>query len=94
MEYQVKSQQLQDLMIRTVRLTARAQELGSVAANVLTIPLSELSADAIEASDVLVARNLTDATALTPSIVGSNLRLTDVALAATDVIDLVIKLKG
>lgn len=93
MKYQVKSQELQDLMIKTVRLTARAQELGSVASNVLTIPLADLSADAIEASDVLVARNLTDATALTPAISGSNLTLTDVALAATDVIDLVIKLK-
>lgn len=93
MEYQVKSQKLQDLMIKTVRLTARAQELGSVAANVLTIPLADLSADNIEASDVLVARNLTDATALTPAISGSNLTLTDVALAATDIVDIVIKLK-
>lgn len=93
MKYQVKSQELQDVMIKTVRLTARAQELGSVASNVLTIPLADLSADAIEASDVLVARNLTDATALTPAISGSNLTLTDVALAATDVVDLVIKLK-
>lgn len=93
MKYQVKSQELQDLMIKTVRLTARAQELGSVAANVLTIPLADLSADAIEASDVLVARNLTDATALTPAISGSNLTLTDVALAATDIVDIVIKLK-
>ncbi len=93
MKYQVKSQELQDLMIKTVRLTARAQEIGSVAANVLTIPLADLSADAIEASDVLVARNLTDATALTPAISGSNLTLTDVALAATDIVDIVIKLK-
>ena len=93
MKYQVKSQELQDLMIKTVRLTARAQEIGSVAANVLTIPLADLSADAIETSDVLVARNLTDATALTPAISGSNLTLTDVALAATDIVDIVIKLK-
>lgn len=93
MKYQVKSQELQDLMIKTVRLTARAQDLGSVAANVLTIPLADLSADAIEASDVLVARNLTDVTALTPAISGSNLTLTDVALAATDIVDIVIRLK-
>lgn len=93
MKYQVKSQELQDVMIKTVRLTARAQEIGSVAANVLTIPLADLSADNIEASDVLVARNLTDATALTPAISGSNLTLTDVALAATDIVDIVIKLK-
>lgn len=93
MRYQVKSQELQDVMIKTVRLTARAQELGSVAANVLTIPLADLSEDDIAASDVLVARNLTDATALTPAISGSNLTLTDVALAATDIVDIVIKLK-
>jgi len=93
MKYQVKSQELQDLMIKTVRLTARAQEIGSVAANVLTIPLADLSADAIEAADVLVAKNLTDATTLTPAISGSNLTLTDVALAATDIVDIVIKLK-
>lgn len=93
MEYQVKSQKLQDVMSKTVRLTAPAQSLGSVAANVLTIPLSDLSADAIEASDVLVAKNLTDDTVLTPAISSGNLTLTDVALAASDVIDLVIKLK-
>lgn len=93
MKYQVKSQELQDLMTKTVRLTARAQEIGSVAANVLTIPLADLSADAIDASDVLVAKNLTDATTLTPAISGSNLTLTDVALAATDIVELVIKLK-
>ena len=93
MKYQVKSQELQDLMTKTVRLTARAQEIGSVAANVLTIPLADLSADAIDASDVLVAKNLTDATTLTPAISGLNLTLTDVALAATDIVELVIKLK-
>lgn len=93
MEYQVKSQKLQDVMTKTIRLTAPAQDLGSVASNVLTIPLSDISADAIAASDVLVARNLTDDTALTPAISGSNLTLTDVALAAGDIIDLVIKLK-
>lgn len=93
MEYQVKSQKLQDVMSKTIRLTAPAQSLGSVASNVLTIPLADLSADAIEASDVLIAKNLTDATSLTPAISGSNLTLTDVALAASDLIDLVIKLK-
>ena len=93
MEYQVKSQKLQDVMSKTVRLTAPAKDLGSVASNVLTIPLADLSADAIEASDVLVASNLTDSTSLTPAIVGSNLTLTDVALAASDLINLVIKLK-
>lgn len=93
MEYQVKSQKLQDVISKTVRLTARAQEIGSVAANVLTIPLADISSDAIEASDVLVARNLTDSTALTPAISGANLTLTDVALAATDLVDIVIKLK-
>ncbi len=93
MEYQVKSQKLQDVMSKTVRLTAPAQSLGSVASNVLTIPLADISADAIEASDVLVANNLSEDTAATPAISGSNLTLTDVSLAASDIIDLVIKLK-
>ena len=93
MEYQVKSQKLQDVMIKTVRLTAKASDLGSVAANVLTIALADFSSEDIAAADVLVARNLTDATALTPAISGANLTLTDVAMAAGDIIDLVIRLK-
>ena len=93
MEYQVKSQKLQDAIIKTVRLTAQAQDLGAVAANVLTIPIADLSSDDISAADVLVANNLSDATAMTPAISGSNLTLTDVALAATDIVDIVIRLK-
>lgn len=93
MEYQVKSQKLQDVMSKTVRLTAKAGDLGSVAANVLTIPLADLSADAIEASDVLKASNLSEDTEATPSISGSNLLITDTALVATDIVDIVIRLK-
>jgi hypothetical protein len=93
MEYQVKSQKLQDAMSKTVRLTAPAQDLGSVAANVLTIALADISADAIAAADVLRAHNLSEDTACTPAISGSNLTITDVALAATDIVDIVIKLK-
>jgi len=93
MEYQVKSQKLQDVMSKTVRLTAPAKDLGSVASNVLTIPLADLSADAIEASDVLKASNLSEATEATPSISGANLLITDVALVGSDIVDLVIKLK-
>lgn len=93
MEYQVKSQKLQDAMDKTVRITAKASELGAVTATTITIPLADFSADAIEATDVLVANNLTDATAMTPSISGTNLILTDAAIAATDLIDMVIRLK-
>jgi hypothetical protein len=93
MKYQVPSSKLQNIQIKTLRLTAKASELGSVAANVLTIPLSDISSDSILASDVLVATNLSEETALTPSIVGSNLLLTDVAMVGTDLVDLVIKLK-
>ena len=93
MEYTVKSQKLQDVITKTIRLTAAAQDLGAVTSTTLTIPLADLSADAIEASDVLIAQNLTDATTMTPSISGSNLVLTDAALAASDKINLVIKLK-
>jgi hypothetical protein len=93
MEYKVASPKLQDIQTKTVRVTAKASELGTVTATTITIPLSAISAVAIEASDVLVAKNLTDSTAATPSIVGSNLVLTDTAIAATDLFDLVIRLK-
>lgn len=93
MKYQVPSSKLQDIQTKTLRLTAKASELGSVAANVLTIPLSDISPDAIIAADVIVAQNLSEETALTPSISGSNLLLTDVALVGSDLVNLVIKLK-
>jgi hypothetical protein len=93
MKYQVPSSKLQDIQTKTLRLTAKASDLGSVAANVLTIPLSDISSDNIAAADVLVAENLSEETAPTPSISGSNLLLTDVALVGSDLINLVIKLK-
>ena len=93
MKYQVPSSKLQDIQTKTLRLTAKASELGSVATNVLTIPLSDISPDAISAADVIVAQNLSEETALTPSISGSNLLLTDVALVGSDLVNLVIKLK-
>ena len=97
MKYQVKSQKLQDLQVKTVRLTAEAQELGVInaLATTITIPLADFSSDAIVAADVRVANNLSEATAMTPSISidGLNLVLTDVAIAAADLIDLVIRLK-
>ena len=93
MKYQVPSSKLQNLQIKTLRLTAKASDLGSVASNVLTIPLSDISSESISAADVLVAENLSEETAATPSISGSNLLLTDVALVGSDLINLVIKLK-
>lgn len=93
MKYQVPSSKLQNIQIKTLRLTAKASDLGTVAANVLTIPLSDISSDPIIATDVLVANNLSEETAITPSIVGSNLLLTDVAMVGSDLVDLVIKLK-
>ena len=108
MKYQVKSSKLQDVQTKTVRLTANAEDLGSVASNALKIPLSDL----IEFDDqeefrtqlakrILIAENLTDDTTLTASIpenpVDSGLYpeliLQDVAMSKTDIIDLVIKLK-
>jgi hypothetical protein len=93
MKYQVPSSKLQNIQIKTLRLTAKASDFGTVAANVLTIPLSDISSDPIIATDVLVANNLSEETAITPSIVGSNLLLTDVAMVGSDLVDLVIKLK-
>jgi hypothetical protein len=93
MEYKLVSPQLQDIQTRTVRITAKAQELGAVTATTITIPLENLGSEDIVAADVLVARNLTDATAATASVVGTDLVLTDVAIAVTDLFDLVIRLK-
>ena len=93
MEYKVSSSKLQDIETKTVRITAKASELGAVTSTTITLPLSDIAPEAIAASDVLVSRNLTDSTAMTPSISGSNLVLTDLAIAATDLIDLVIRLK-
>lgn len=92
MEYKVASAKFQDIETKTVRITATAAELGAVAATTITIPLSDINED-IVAADVLVANNLTDGTAATPSIVGTDLVLTDVAIAASDLFDLVIRLK-
>lgn len=93
MEYKLVSPQLQDIQTKTVRITARAAELGVVTATTITIPLEDIGVDDIAAADVLVARNLTDSTAATPSVVGANLVLTDAAIAVTDLFDLVIRLK-
>lgn len=93
MEYKVASPALQDIETKTLRITAKASELGAVTATTITIPLSAFGPDDIAATDVLVAKNLTDATAATPSISGTNLVLTDAAIAATDLFDLVIRLK-
>jgi hypothetical protein len=93
MKYQVPSSKLQNIQIKTLRLTAKASELGSVAANVLSIPLADISSESISASDVLVAENLSEETAITPTVVGLNLVLTDVALVGSDLVNLVIKLK-
>jgi hypothetical protein len=92
-KYSIASQKLQDIAIKTVRLTARAGELGAVTATTITIPLADISNEAIAATDVLVARNITDSTSPVASISGTNLVLTDAAIAATDLIDLVIRLK-
>ena len=108
MKYQVKSSKLSDVQIKTVRLTAPAEDLGSVASNALTIPLSDL----MEISDqedfrnelsqrILVAKNLTEDTSITASVpefpvdseLYPDLVLQDVAMAKTDIIDIVIKLK-
>ena len=100
MKYQVKSQKLQDVQANTIRFTAPAQDLGSVASNALSIPLEDLldSADIADfkvhvLSRVLIAKNLTDSTSLTPSISSESLVLTDVAMAKTDLLDIVIKIK-
>ena len=108
MKYQIKSSKLQDVQTNTVRFTAPAADLGSVSSNALTIPLSDLMeiSDQEDFQDhlserILVAKNLTEDTSITASIpespVGSGLYpdlvLQDVAMALTDTIDIIIKLK-
>jgi collagenase-like PrtC family protease len=93
MEYQVKSQKLQDILTNTVRITAKVAELGAYTATTITIPLADLSADAIAATDVLLCNNHTDSTSPVPTVVGTNLILTDAAFAATDLISIIIRLK-
>lgn len=92
-DYRIASAKLQNLEAKTIRLTAKASELGAVTATTITIPLADIGFDDIAATDVLVAQNLTDSTAATPSISGSNLVLTDTAIAATDLFNLVIRIK-
>jgi hypothetical protein len=108
MKYQVKSSKLQDVQAKTVHLTAPAEDLGSVASNALTIPLSDL----MEISDqedfrdnlskrILVAKNLTEDTVIAASVpefpvdseLYPNLVFQDIAMAKTDIIDIIIKLK-
>jgi hypothetical protein len=93
MDYRIAGAKLQNLEAKTVRITATASELGTVTATTITIPLSDLGFEDIAATDVLVAHNYTDDTKATPSIVGSNLVLTDAAIAATDIFELVYRIK-
>lgn len=94
MEYKTPSPKFQDIETKTLRLTATASELGTVTATTISIPLANLSADSdTVAADVLVAQNYTDGTKATASIVGTDLVLTDAAIAASDVFQIVIRLK-
>ncbi len=92
MEYKLKSPLLQDIETKTVRITALASELGVVTATTISIPLANLRSD-VTAADVLIAQNYTDGTKATASIVGTDLVLTDAAIAASDVFNLVLRLK-
>jgi response regulator RpfG family c-di-GMP phosphodiesterase len=108
MKYQVKSSKLQDVQTNTVRFTAPAHDLGSVASNALKIPLDEIMefSDQEEfrtqlSSRILIAKNLSEDTVLVASIpefpadsdLYPDLVLQDVAMAKTDIIEIVIKLK-
>lgn len=96
MEYKFASAKFENIQTRTVRLVAKVAELGSFTGTVLTIPLINITKEALEASDVLISYNITDATAAVPTIVGANLLLTAggaTTFVAGDLIDLVIRLK-
>lgn len=93
MEYKLKSAKLQDIVTKTEQLFAKAADLGTISSGNLLIPFADIKPGLV-AADILVAKNLTEAEDLTPSISGENLVLTktteDVVAAA--VIQLVIKL--
>lgn len=93
MDYRISGPKLQNLEAKTVSITATAAELGTVTATTITIALADLGFEDITAADVLIARNYTDGTKATPSISGSNLVLTDAAIASTDVFELVYRVK-
>lgn len=94
MEYKTPSPKFQDIVTKTLRLTAKASELGVVTATTISIPLADLCMeDDIVAGDCLLAHNITDDTYAVPTIVGTDLVLTDAAIAATDVFDVVVRLK-
>lgn len=96
MDYRLASSKFQNLSTKTLFITAFASDLGTVASTTITIPLADIAEDAIEATDVLKANNLTDATAAVASISGTDLVLTAggaTTFASSDVIELVIKLK-
>lgn len=95
-DYRIPSPKLQDVAAKTLFLTAKVSDLGAFTTTTITIPLSSIAIDDIEASDVLKANNLTDATAAVATISGSNLVLTAggaTTFAAGDVMEIVIKLK-
>ena len=96
MEYKTASPKFQDIQTKTIQLHAKVEELGTFTTTVITIPLANIAKDAIAASDVLVATNLTDATASVATVVGANLLLTAggaTTFAAADLMHLVIRLK-
>jgi hypothetical protein len=93
MKYAIPSAKFVDIESKTVRLTLKAAELGTVDATTITIDLDNLALDALVAGDVFIAHNVTEDTYGTPSIASGNLVLTDVAYAATDVINLVYRIK-
>ncbi len=109
MKYQVSSAKFQNYVDTTIDLIAFANELGSIEtiqtgvdefeepiyADVLTITLADLSENAIAATDVLIAKNLSEATNGTAAITedGLYLTITDTAIASSDLMDVVIRMK-
>lgn len=73
---------------------SKIEVIGGVGDSTITIPLSKISNEDIDATDVLMALNLTDTVLAIPTIVGENLVLTEAltVVDATDLYDLAIRL--
>ena len=92
MEYKLKSAALQDLQTKTVRLTAKAGDLGTISSGNLVIPAADLNS-ALVAADFLVANNLSAAEPCTVTLGSGNFTLdSTTAITASSLIDIVIKL--
>jgi hypothetical protein len=92
MEYKVKSPKFQDIITKTVRITAAAGDLGTISGANLVISAADIHAD-LATADVLVATNVSAGETCTHVVASGDLTIdSTTAITAASIIDLVIKL--